>query len=213
MSDLRFTVIDAAPARRAATPAVEFRMRVETAGDPIEALMLHADVRVEPQWRAYEATTQTLLEDLFGTPDRWDKTLRALTWAEVPVMVRAFDEETEFTLRVPCTYEFESAVTQFFAAVDDGTIDVRMLFSGSMFRRSPEGFSAEMVPWSCESAYRMPASLWQDAMRACIGDDVLLRIDRATFDRLNALRASLGTTSWNATLGALFPCHGEPVEP
>lgn len=207
MTDLEFTMLDAAPAHRSAVPAIIFRMRVRSPGDPIEALVLHADVRLEPQWREYDAAQQKLLEDLFGTPERWDKTLRALTWADVPVMVKAFSQETEFEVRVPCTYDFDATVTRYFSAVDDGAVPVRMLFSGSIFRRSPEGFSGEMVPWSCESAYRMPVQLWQEAMRACYGDAVLLRIDRETFDRLHELRASLGATSWDATLMELLSCH------
>lgn len=212
MTDLQFTILEAVPAQRSALPAIVFRMRVATSGDPIEALVLRADVRLEPQWREYDAAQQRLLEDLFGTPDRWGQTLRALTWAEVPVMVKAFSKETTFELRVPCTYDFEASVTRYFSAVDDGAIPVRMLFSGSIFRRSPEGFSGEMVPWSCECAYRMPAQLWQDAMRACYGDAVLLRIDRSTFDELRRVRASLGATSWDSTLRQLFPCHPELVE-
>jgi hypothetical protein len=204
MSELEFSVPDAAPAQRSAQPAVVFRVHVRNAGEPVEAMVLHAGVRIEPQWRSYDAQAQTQLADLFGTPDRWDKTLHVLTWAEVAVMVRGFDRESHFDVRVPCTYDFDASVTRYFSAVDEGTIPVRMLFSGSIFRRSPHGFSAQMVPWSCECAYSMPASLWKAAMQAVYGDAVLLHIDRATFDRLRELRAHLGLTSWDATIAALL---------
>lgn len=208
---LQFEILDAAPAQRSAQPAVIFRVRVSTGTQPVEAMVLHADVRIEPQWRAYDATAQPLLEDLFGTPDRWDKTLHVLTWADVPVMVRAFERETEFDVRVPCTYDFDASVTRYFTAVADGEIPVRMLYSGAVFRRSSEGFSGEMVPWSCEAVYRMPVALWQSAMQAVYGDAAFLRIDRTTFDRLRELRASLHAASWDATLAALLPRHPEPV--
>jgi hypothetical protein len=37
-------------------------------------------------------------------------------------------------------------------------------------------------------------------MKACYGDSVLIRIDRATFERLHHLRTQTGATSWDGVL-------------
>ncbi len=204
MSGLRFTVTQAQAQQRAALPTIVFRLRIECDGEPIEAMVLRAQLRIEPQWRAYDAQQQALLNDMFGTPERWDKTLHTLSWADVPVVVPAFTRHTEVNVPVACTYDFDVTATRYLSALPEGDIPLRFLFSGSVFRRAQEGFSAEQVPWECECGYRMQAGTWQDAMKACYGDAALLRVDRETFDALHAFRARSGLTSWEHTFTRLL---------
>ncbi len=196
MSAISFAVTAAHAKRNAAAPSIVFETRV-TAPEPIEAMVLRAQIRIEPQWREYDGAEKTLLVDLFDTPDRWGTTLHALSWADITVTVPAFERETQTEVTVPCTYDFDAAATRYLNALGGGEIPVRLLFSGAIFRCAPSGFSTERVPWSSEAAYRMPLHVWHEAMRACYGDDALIRVTRETLNRLQRYRALSGATSWD----------------
>jgi hypothetical protein len=234
MSDLEFSIVSAEPKMHAASPTIRFVLHIrhgelamamdgasfaraqdvlEPTGPPpssVEAIVLRVQIRLEPQWRTYTDAEKPLLEDLFGTPDRWGTTLRALSWADVPVMVPAFTGQTQADVNVPCTYDFDFAAARYFSALEDGDIPLRFFFSGSIFRTGESGFSAERVSWSSECAYRMPYTVWRDAMRACYGEAVVLRIDRETFEHLQRVRAETGARSWDEVI---LSRHGELVEP
>jgi hypothetical protein len=197
VSDLRFEIVGAQAKRFAASPTIAFRLRVTTA-QPIEALVLRVEIRIEPQWRAYDAAAKTLLGDLFGTPDRWQTTLRTFSWADVSLTMQGFPARADGDVNVPCTYDFDQAATRFLHAVGDGEVPLRFLFSGAIFRYGETGFSTERVPWSSECAYRMPVHVWHDAMRACYGDDALIRVSRETLERLHRYRALSGAINWDA---------------
>lgn len=203
MSALKFEVTGAQAKQHVAIPSIAFRIRV-TAGERIEALVLRAQLRIEPQWREYREEEQALLNDLFGTPERWNTTLRPLSWADVPLVVTAFDGETQAGVTVPCTYDFDLAASRFLNALDGGDIPVRFLFSGAIFRDGTQGFVTERVSWSSECAYRMPLDVWHQAMRACYGDSALIRVSRDTLARLQRYRALSGTTNWDELLERLM---------
>ena len=63
---------------RAAEPALRFRVRIDAAGPPVQAILLRCQIRIEPARRRYTATEQARLLELFGTPERWGQTLRSL---------------------------------------------------------------------------------------------------------------------------------------
>ena len=196
MSDLEFAVTGAHAKRHAATPTIAFNLHV-SAPQPIEALVLRVQLRIEPQWRSYDGSEKTLLGDLFGTPDRWHTTLRTFPWADVSLTVPGFESQSDAEISVACTYDFDQAATRFLHALEGGDIPLRFLFSGAIFRYGERGFSTERVSWSNECAYRMPLGVWRDAMQACYGDDVLIRISRETLERLHRYRALSGAISWD----------------
>jgi Family of unknown function (DUF6084) len=204
VNDFQFSVVDAEAKAHAASPTIRFKLAIRCQGAAVEAIVLRTQIRIEPQWRSYDAAEQDLLVDLFGTPDRWNTTLHALAWADVPVMVPAFDRETEVDVAVACTYDFDVAATRFFNAVAGGEIPLRFLFSGSIFRRSEESFLVEMLSWSSECGYRMPWRVWRSAMNACYGDSALLRVDREMFVQLQRVRAKIGAHSWEQTFAHLL---------
>lgn len=203
MSDVTFSIVDAKAKQLSASPTIAFRLRV-TAAAPVDALVLRAELRIEPQWRTYDPEEQALLGDLFGTPDRWHATLRTFSWADVSLVVPGFSEEIETEIAVPCTYDFDQAATRFFDTLHSGAIPIRFLFSGPIFRSGSTGFSTERISWSSECAYRMPVSVWHDAMRACYGDDVLIRINLETLEKLRRYRALSGATTWDELLERLM---------
>lgn len=202
MSELAFSVIDARAKQNAASPTIAFRVHVDSE-TPVDAMVLRAELRIEPQWRAYNRDEQILLGDLFGTPERWQTTLRTFAWADIPLVVPGFAGETESEISVPCTYDFDQAATRFFDVVHSGSIPIRFLFSGAVFRDTRLGFSTERIAWSSECSYRMPVDVWHEAMRACYGDDVLLRIKRETLEQLRRYRARSGATTWDEVLARL----------
>jgi hypothetical protein len=203
MSDVSFSIVDARAKQNAASPTIAFRLRV-TAGTPVDAMVLRTQLRIEPQWRTYDQEEQALLGDLFGTPDRWHATLRTFAWADVSLVVPGFEDEAEAEIPVPCTYDFDQAATRFFDVVHSGAIPVRFLFSGPIFRSESSGFSTERIPWSSESVYRMPVGVWREAMRACYGDEALIRIGLETLEKLRRYRALSGATTWDEVLERLM---------
>lgn len=203
MSDVTFSVVDARAKQFAASPTIAFRLRV-TAALPVDAMVLRAELRIEPQWRTYDQEEQALLGDLFGTPDRWHATLRTFSWADVSLVVPGLREEIETEIAVPCTYDFDQAATRFFDTLHSGAIPIRFLFSGPIFRSGSAGFSTERIAWSSECVYRMPVTVWHDAMRACYGDDALIRIGLETLEKLRRYRALSGATTWDEVLERLM---------
>lgn len=197
MIPVTFEIIGAAPKPHAASPTISFDVHV-TSPESVEAMVLRAEIRIEPQWREYDGQEQQLLDDTFGAAERWGTTLRALAWADVPAIVTSFTGETQTRIEVPCTYDFEVTATRFFHALSGGDVPVRVLFSGAIFFAGATGFWCERVPWSAEAAYRMPVSVWRDAMRSCYGTDALLRVNAETLQRLHRLRALCGALSWDA---------------
>lgn len=197
MSPVTFKISGASVKPHAASPTIRFDVHVASS-EPVEAMVLRAEIRIEPQWREYDPQEQLLLDDVFGAPERWGTTLRALSWADVPAVVTGFKGETQTRIDVPCTYDFDVTATRFFHALSDGDVPVRMLFSGAIFYTGARGFWCERVPWSAEAAYRMPAGVWRDAMRSCYGTDAVLRVKAETLERLHRLRARDGALSWDA---------------
>lgn len=208
MTDLAFEIRGAQPKPHAASPTIAFRLHT-TATEPIEAMVLRVELRIEPQWRTYDGQEKALLNDLFGTPERWHTTLRTFSWADVPVTVPGFAGETESTIEVPCTYDFDVAATRFMNALGGGEIPLRFFFSGAVFRYGERGFSTERVAWSSECAYRMPLAVWRDALRACYGDDAMIRIGRETLDVLARYRSLMGATNWNQVILNLLENAGQ----
>lgn len=203
MSALTFEIAGAQAKRYSAIPAVVFTLRI--ASDvPIDAIALRVEIRIEPQWREYSGEEQTLLGDIFGTPDRWSTTLRSFSWADVTVPVNAFERERIVEVTVPSTYDFDVAATRFLHALGGGEVPLRFLFSGAVYRGGAAGLFTDRVSWSSECAYRMPVRIWREAMQACYGEDALIRVRRETLDRLHRYRALSGATSWDELFDRLL---------
>ena len=110
MSDLAFTLVDIRPEPYAASPALTARLHLEDRGpDPVHAVALRAQVRLEPQRRAYSDAEAAGLTDLFGSRERWGSTLRPFLWMQCSTVVQGFTGSTDVDLSLPCTYDFEVA--------------------------------------------------------------------------------------------------------
>ena len=205
MAKLIFDCAGASAAQYTATPTLQFRLTVtEGLGERVDAVALRCQLRIEPHKRRYSADEAQRLHDLFGDASRWPETVKAIQLANVSVMVPAFTGQTEVTLEVPCTYDLEVASGRYLAGLDDGTIPLLLLFSGTVFT-SPEGrLRVELIPWSSEVSYRMPVSVWQDVVNQHFPGSAWLQCSRETLDALSAFKAARALPTWDATLAALL---------
>ncbi|RUP27989.1 MAG: hypothetical protein EKK51_25075 [Mycolicibacterium sp.] len=162
MTDVSFAVVDVFPEPYAVTPVLTARVGVTAAGDePVHAIALRAQIRIEPLRRGYTDEEAAALLDLFGTRDRWSATQHTFLWQHTGVMVPGFTGTTQVDLPLECTYDFEVTAAKFFHALRDGNIPLQFLFSGTVFTKGPNGFAVTPVPWDREDHYDLPASVWR----------------------------------------------------
>ena len=205
MADLVFGCTGASAVQYAATPTLSFAVTItESSGVPVHAIALRCQIRIEPQRRRYSATEAKRLHDLFGDTSRWADTVKPIQLAIVTTMVPAFTALTEIEVQMPCTYDLEVASARYLQALDDGTIPLLLLFSGTVFLAQGNGYSVELVPWSSEASFRMPVSVWQDVVNLHFPGSAWLRCRRETLDALSAFKAERALPTWDATLGALL---------
>jgi hypothetical protein len=205
MADLAFSCKQAHAMRYAATPTLSFTLGItESTGARVHAIALRCQIRIEPYRRRYSAEEARRLNDLFGDTSRWAETVKPIQLATVATMVPAFTSKTEAELQVPCTYDLEVASARYLQALDDGTIPLLLLFSGTVFLAHGESLSVELIPWSSEAAYPMPARVWQDVVDEHFPGSAWLRCTRETLDALSEFKAEHALPTWDATLSALL---------
>ena len=205
MADLTFGCTQASALQYAATPTLSFALTVsESSGAKVHAIALRCQIRIEPHRRRYSAVEARRLHDLFGDPSRWADTVKPIQLATVTTMVPSFTALTEVDVQVPCTYDLEVASARYLQGLDDGTIPLLLLFSGTVFIDTGAGFSVELVPWSAEASYRMPVSVWRDLVNAHFPGSAWLRCSQETLDSLSDFKARRALPTWDATLLALL---------
>jgi hypothetical protein len=214
MADLAFECTNATAVRFTATPTLAFTLTItDSAGADVHAIALRCQIRIEPQRRRYSEAEARRLHDLFGDTSRWADTVKPVQLALVSTMVPAFRAATEIELQVPCTYDLEVASARYLQALDDGTIPLLLLFSGTVFMRQGNAISVEPVPWSAEAAFRLPVSVWHEIVDLHFPGSAWLRCGRPTLDALSAFKSRRALPTWDATLAALLAAAGEPSEP
>jgi hypothetical protein len=205
VAHLVFDCVGARAEPYAAAPILVLRVRIsETAGEPVHAIALRCQIRVEPQRRRYSDQEAERLHDLFGDRSRWADTVKPIQVATVQVMVPGFTGATEVDVPVPCTYDLEVASARYFAGLDDGTVPLLLLYSGTVFVKRDGGFAVEQVPWSAESSFPMPVSVWRDMMDRYFPDSAWLRCSRETLDALGRFKSRHALPTWDATLAELL---------
>ncbi len=208
MSELSFTIADLFAEPYAVAPQLTARLRIEeSTGEAIHAIALRAQVRIQPQRRAYTAEEERGLLDLFGPRERWYDTLKPFMWMQCSAMVQGFTGATEVDLALPCTYDFDVTASKYLHALRDGAVTVILLFSGTVFIRGERGFGVEQVPWDREAHYDMPVAVWRELIELNYPNAGWVRLDREVIARLAAYKAAHGMTSMEETLNALL---GDP---
>jgi len=212
MTELVFDCLDARPERYAAAPTMILKLRIaELTGEPIHAMTLQCQIRIEAQRRRYADAEAERLHDLFGETARWGETLKPLHFISLALTVPAFSGSVEVELPVPCTYDFEVTSAKYLNALDEGEIPLILLFSGSVFTRGASGFAVERVPWNKEAQYRLPVATWRAMMDLHFPDGAWIRVRRDTFDALQRYKSRQALTGWDEALESLLGVKGEAL--
>jgi len=206
--ELGFRVDGAEPLRHASAPHLLFRLAVEQEGAPelqIETVLLHVQIRIEPHLRRYDEAARERLFELFGDAEQWSRTVHAMLWTHVDVVVPRFTGRRVVDLPVPCSYDFNIAATRYFDGVDDGEIPLNLLFSGTIFHADGQGaLRVAPIPWEKEATFRLPVRVWKDMMELYYPRSAWLRVGKEAFDRLREFKRRSGAPTWETALDRLL---------
>ena len=201
MPDLRFQIEDVVPTPNAASPQLSFKLRITNAEpEPIHSIALRAQVQVEPVRRRYSSEEQQKLKTLFGEPEQWSKSLLPLLWANVNVNVGAFTGSTLIDLPVPCTFDFNVAMTKYIYGLDGGELPTSLLFSGTVFHAGQMALQIAQIPWDREASYRVPVRVWKEMMDLYYPNGAWIQLRRDVFERLYEFKSHNGLPTWEQTV-------------
>lgn len=197
MSELAISVVAGRPDPYAAVPTLLLRLRLEMPeGEPVHAMVLKAQIRIEPQRRRYSPAEEGRLLELFGEAPQWGTALRPFLWTHVSTTVAGFSGSTEVDLPVPCTYDFEVAGAKYLHSLGDGEIPLVLLFSGTIFSYRDGQLVVQPVAWNVEADHRLPVSVWRATMDTFFPNSGWIRLRRETIDALTRYKAGRALTSW-----------------
>jgi hypothetical protein len=205
VSDLTFTILDVAAEQFSVTPRLTARIGI-TAGDdePIQAIALRCQIRIEPLRRPYSDDEAEGLIDLFGPRQRWVNTQRTFLWQLSTAMVQGFTRVAEVSLPLECTYDFEVAASKYLQALRDGAVPLLFLFSGTVFVQGERGFSVRQVSWECEAQHEMPVSVWNDLIRMHYPNAGWVRLGHDTVSALAAYKSARGMLDFEDAVTTLL---------
>jgi hypothetical protein len=204
-TEVTFAVLDVVPEPYAVTPMLTARIGIAAIGDePIHAIALRCQVRIDPLRRNYSDAEAEGLTDLFGTRERWATTQHTFLWQHTATMVPGFSGATQVDLPLECTYDFEVSSAKYLHALRDGSVPLQFLFSGTVFIQGTRGFAVQQVPWDREDRHHMPVSVWRDLIQQHYPNTGWLRLDRDTIDALAAYRSAHGLLSQDDAIMSLL---------
>lgn len=197
MSDLAVDVVGAASDPFAAGPTMLLSLEITRPdAEPVHAMVLKVQIRIEPQLRRYSPEEEDRLVELFGEAPRWGDTLRPFLWTHVSTTVAGFTGRIEVDLPVPCTYDFEVAAAKYLHGLGEGDIPIVLLFSGTIYGYRDGALVVEPVPWHVEASYKLPVRVWRDTMDAFFPDSGWIRVRREVLDRLTRYKSDRALPSW-----------------
>jgi hypothetical protein len=215
MPDLNFKVEGAQAVPYGASPLLAFNLRVTNAGpEPaIHTVVLRAQIQIDVTRRHYAPEEQAKLQDLFGEPDRWAKTLRSLLWTHANVVVPGFAKETVLEMQVPCTFDFNVAATKYFHGLSDGDLPLNFLFSGTVFYADDnEHLQVAPISWEKEAKFRLPLKTWKDLIDQYYPNSAWLYLRRDVFDRLYQYKVRHGIPTWEQVIERVLAATEETVQ-
>jgi hypothetical protein len=215
MPDLSFSVAGAEVVTFAAAPLLSFKLHVRNADEDerIQSIALRCQIQLETTKRRYTAKEQARLFELFGEPERWGRTLRAMLWTHTGATVSSFQGETTVDLPVPCTFDFNVAATKYFAGLQDGVVPLNLLFSGTVFFDGDQGaLQVEQISWEKEATFKLPINIWHDMMDHYYPNCAWLCLRRDVFDRLSRYKMERGLANWEQAFERLIPNDADEEE-
>jgi uncharacterized protein DUF6084 len=201
MPDLHFAVEGAEATPNTVTPQITFKLRINNSEiQPVHSIALRVQVQIEPVRRRYTAQEQQNLKELFGEPERWSTSLHPLLWANVNLNLSGFAGETLVDLLVPCTFDFNVAVTKYIYGLENGELPISFLFSGTVFYAGTVGLQVAQIPWDREAAYRLPVRVWKEMMDRYYPNSAWIALRRDVFERLYEFKSRHGLATWEQVL-------------
>jgi hypothetical protein len=206
MPELDFRVERAHASELSAAPSVVLTLllRNRPADVAIQAVALRVQVRIEPTRRTYDRGEEERLQELFGAPSLWARTLKTLLWANVPLNVPGFVGATSVELALPCTFDLDLAAAKYLFGVQQGEVPLTLLFSGTVFHAGADGLQVAPIPWTSEVAFRLDVATWRRALDLHYPQSAALQIGRDVFERLYRYRRARGLASWDAAIEGLL---------
>lgn len=208
MNDLHFRVLGSRAEPHAIAPTLMFKLAIDQAAGPaVHTIMLATQIRMQPQQRRYTSSEQHRLLDLFGEPPRWGETVKPIVFSHVSTIVPGFERKIDVELPVPCSYDFEVASAKYLHALEDGEIPLLFLFSGTIFSKreaGEAGFNVQQVRWDREASYRMPVSIWREAIDQHYQGCGWIRLRKESLDAMQRFRAEGAYTSWDEAVADLL---------
>lgn len=199
MPDLGFQIEGAEVAKFAASPHINFKLRVTNsdASETVHSVALRAQVQLEVTRRRYTPEEQQKLRDLFGEPERWSQTLKNLLWTHAQINIPQFQQSTAVDLPVPCTFDFNVGATKYFYGLADGEVPICALFSGNVYYSQPGGvLQVGPIPWDRESQFRLPIRVWREMMDTYYPQSAWVCLRRDVFDRIYDYKVRHGIPTW-----------------
>lgn len=197
MPDLSFQVEDVIATANAATPQLSFKVRITNSeAEPIHSIALRAQVQIEPVRRRYTVAEQVQLKELFGGPEQWSRSLQPLLWANVNVNVTGFTGSTVIDVPVPCSFDFNLAMTKYVHGLEGGELPTSLLFSGTVFYAGRIGLQVAQIPWDREARCRLPVSVWKEMMDRYYPNAAWLCLRRDVFEKLYEFKTQNGIPTW-----------------
>jgi hypothetical protein len=110
---------------------------------------------------------------------------------------------------VPCTFDFDVAVTKYIYGLENGELPVTLLFSGTVFHAGPMGMQIAQIPWERDASYKLPITVWKQMMDQHYPNSTWLCLQRNTFDRLAEYKARYNVATWEQALERLLGITAE----
>jgi hypothetical protein len=108
-------------------------------------------------------------------------------------VIAPFTDATDATLAVPCSYDLEASAANYLSGLEDGEVPLELLFAGSIFYSGMDGMlQTARIAWDREAEYRLPVSVWREAMDCHFPGAAWVRLGRPSFDRLRAYKTAQG---------------------
>ncbi|MBF6073575.1 DUF6084 family protein [Nocardia beijingensis] len=200
-----FAVLEIKPEPYAVAPILSARVGIAAlAEEPVHAIALRAQVRIEPFRRGYSDEEAAGLVDLFGPRERWHETQRSFLWMHCATMVPSFTGGAQVDLPMPCTYDFEVTGSKYLHALREGVVPLLFLFSGTVFIRGTTGFAIQQIPWDREDKFAMPVSVWQGLMDAYYPNSGWVRLHNDTLRALAGYKSSHGLPGFDDAVTRLL---------
>lgn len=213
MTGISFQVVDIAAEPYAVSPVLTAQVAISAPGDdPVHAVALRCQVRIDPLRRGYSDDEAAGLLDLFGPRERWATSQHTFLWQHCAAMVPGFTGATEVELPLECTYDFEVAAAKYLHALRDRVVPLQFLFSGTIFTAGQRGFSVQQVPWDCEDRYDMPVSVWKELIAQHYPNSGWVRLAHDTVRALAAYKSARGLLSLDDAVTELLTVAHQEVQ-